>query len=91
MNLSLAATGISDIQALRGLESLTTLNLLNNRIQSEDERTMENDRLVKQRARESLESQIGRQQSEAKQSLMSDKREGAFKDQVTYSALFHLF
>ena len=36
--------------------------------------------------RESLESQIGRQQSEAKQSLMSDKREGAFKDQVIYSA-----
>ena len=60
--------------------------MLHTRIQSEDERTMENDRLVKQRARESLESQIGRQQSEAKQSLMSDKREGAFKDQVIYSA-----
>ena len=52
---------------------------------------MENDRLDKQRARESLESQIGRQQSEAKQTLMSDKREGAFKDQVTYSDFFNLF
>ena len=65
--------------------------MLHTRIQSEDERTMENDRLDKQRARESLESQIGRQQSEAKQTLMSDKREGAFKDQVTYLALFNLF
>ena len=57
------------------------------RIQSEDEKAIENDRIDKKRARESLESQIARQQSEAKQNQIKDHRADAYKDQVNSLSL----
>ena len=43
---------------------------------------MENDQLDKQRAKESLESQMDRKQTEAKHTSLNNQRIQAFKDQV---------
>ena len=51
-------------------------------IQAEDQKAMENDQLDKQRAKESLESQMDRKQTEAKHTSLNNQRIQAFKDQV---------
>ena len=52
------------------------------RIQAEDERVAQNLLLAKQRARESLESQIDLSQKEAEKAVIKERKIELYKDQV---------
>ena len=54
------------------------------RIQDEDDNLAQKKKLTKQRARESLESQIDLSQSEAKKELIKGRKKESYKNQVFF-------